>query len=506
MARKIMLQGTSSNVGKSILTAALCRIFHQDGYKVVPFKSQNMALNSAIAVEGGEIGRAQAFQAQAAGLQPSVRMNPILLKPSGNMNSQVIVLGKAIGLKGAFQYHSDLKPELLAIIRDCLDMFDQDYEVIIIEGAGSPAEVNLRDTDIANMKVAEMASSPVLLVADIDRGGALAAIVGTLELLLPHERHMVKGIIINKFRGHIGLLQPALDFLEAKTGIPVLGVIPYLDLHLPEEDSVALEAHRHYPAGDLDVAVIRLPLISNFTDFDALMGEPDVKLRYVRKPEELGKPDLLIIPGSKNTIEDTLFLHHTGFTQAILAQEQTFIVGICGGYQILGCSIADPAGVEARIPKIDGLGLLPVDTIFQAEKTTVETEGELISSVSYLAPLQGKKVAGYEIHMGQSYPRADALPLIKLTRNGNGNRILDGVANKHRPVIGTYLHGLFDADDFRRSFLNLIRLRKGLEPIQQEHSHGDHMERELNRLARVVRESLNLPLLYRIMELPYNGR
>lgn len=503
-----MLQGTSSNVGKSVLAAALCRIFKQDGYSVVPFKSQNMALNSFVTRDGGEMGRAQVVQAEAAGISPAVEMNPILLKPTGNASSQVIVLGKPVANMGASEYHLDFNMTALGIIEKCLCKFHQDYEVIVIEGAGSPAEVNLKPRDIANMRVAKMAQAPVLLVADIDRGGALASVVGTLELLDPDERRLVAGIIINKFRGDISLLQPAVDFLEEKTGKPVLGIVPYFkDFRVPEEDSVVLETRKtEAQAKDLDIAVIALPRISNFTDFDALEDEPDVGIRYVTQPQELGSPDLIVIPGSKNTIEDLLFLHETGLSAKIksLVGKGVPAIGICGGYQILGEKLLDPQHTESLIPEIEGLGLIPMETTFVADKVTCQVTATSLGSGWFLTGFsQDEQLIGYEIHMGRTRLRAGVKPafLIK-QRSGRAVNITDGAVSEDGQVLGTYIHGIFDNDSLRRHILNKLRARKGLQHLApQVNSFTSLRQRDYDRLAQVVRESLNMPRIYEIMGL-----
>ncbi|MBC7324561.1 MAG: cobyric acid synthase, partial [Moorella sp. (in: Bacteria)] len=388
MARAIMIQGTSSNVGKSVLVAALCRIFYQAGYRVAPFKSQNMALNSGATPDGGEMGRAQLVQACAAGVQPRVEMNPILLKPTAHARSQVILLGRPVGNLGAREYHGRFNQELWPHVEAAYATLAREFDIIVIEGAGSPAEVNLKAGEIANMRVAKMAGAPVLLVADIDRGGALAAIVGTLELLDPDEREMVAGLIINKFRGDVDLLQPALDFLEKKTGKPVLGVIPFLAHGLPEEDSVVLEqAKTRFTApGEVEIAVIKFPCISNFTDFDALEREEGVNLRYVDGKEQLGHPDLVILPGSKNTIGDLLWLRQQGLEEVIKerAAAGTPLIGICGGYQMLGQEIADPGHVETDQDRVAALGYLPVQTIFQPAKATNLVRGRVTGPGPFL--------------------------------------------------------------------------------------------------------------------------
>lgn len=510
MAKTIMLQGTSSNVGKSVLTAALCRIFKQDGYKVVPFKSQNMALNSFVTKDGGEMGRAQVVQAQAAGLEPTVEMNPILLKPTGQATSQVIVLGKPVSNMGAKEYHLNFNTTALNVIADCLAKFHREFEIIVIEGAGSPVEINLKPRDIANMKIAKMANAPVLLVADIDRGGAIASIVGTLELLEPDEREMVAGIIINKFRGDIDLLRPALDFIEAKTGKPVLGVVPYFrDFSIPDEDSVALEERKYRALKEtddkLDIVVIRLPHISNFTDFDALTFEIDVNLRYVDNPEDLGTPDLIIIPGSKNTIGDMNYLLTSGLAKAIQEAHDLGVpvIGICGGYQILGQWIHDPLHTESLLDSVQGLGLLPIETYFQPEKITTQVEAEVCGPGFFLAPCQGQKVVGYEIHMGRTVLKDNIAPAFLLkSRGGKECAEYDGAVNEKGNVWGTYIHGIFDNDAFRRHILNVLRCQKGWQPLAESTAHyAMQLERDFDKLAEVVRSSLRMDLLYQIMGL-----
>lgn len=519
MAKPIMLQGTGSNVGKSALAAALCRIFYQDGYRVVPFKSQNMALNSYVTKDGGEMGRAQVVQAEAAGIEPRVEMNPILLKPSGNACSQVVVMGKPVGTKSAREYHLEYNLMAVGLIEECLAKFHKDFEVIVIEGAGSPVEVNLKPRDIVNMRVAKMAKSPVLLVADIDRGGALAAVVGTLELLDPEERDLVAGIIINKFRGDLELLKPALDFLEAKTGKPVLGVVPWFQgFRIPDEDSVALETVRsgESKGGEINVAVIALPFISNFTDFDALEDEVDINLYYVRKGEKisqlgkyekLGRPDLVIIPGSKNTIGDMLYLRQSGLGEEIkrLASAGVPVIGICGGYQILGREIHDPLRTESDLDKIEGLGLLDTVTHFETEKATYQAEGVIIPGRGmFLECVSGEKVSGYEIHMGATTLGDSSKPAFRLTnRSQETVDVLDGAVSQDGLVLGTYLHGIFDNDTLRRSIINTLRTRKGLEPLNADEalSTRARKERDFDRLAEVVRGSLDMDKIYALMGL-----
>lgn len=375
-AKTIMLQGTASNVGKSALIAAVCRIFVQDGYRVAPFKSQNMALNSFVTKDGGEMGRAQAVQAEAACVEPSFDMNPILLKPHGNSSSQVVVLGRPVGNLSAQQYHNEFAPKALKIINEALNRLYSSYDLIVIEGAGSPAEVNLQDREIVNMSIARLARAPVLLIADVDKGGALAAIVGTLELISPEDRDRVAGIIINKFRGDLNLFKPAVEFLEKKTGKPVLGVVPYFQgFRVQEEDTVPEDRGRAELVKEqdwVDIAVIKLPYISNFTDFDPLEDEPDVRLRYVGEVNKLGNPDLIILPGSKNTIEDLAFLYRSGLAAQIVECYRAGkpVIGICGGFQMLGHELVDHLHVESKFPRIEGLGLLDISTTFSLEKVT----------------------------------------------------------------------------------------------------------------------------------------
>ena len=508
MAVKVMFQGTSSNVGKSILATALCRILNQDGYRVVPFKAQNMALNSCVTADGGEMGRAQVVQAEAAGLAPQVEMNPILLKPTGQATSQVILMGKPIGNLSAKEYHLHFNLTALETIQDCLNKLDREFEAIVIEGAGSPVEVNLKPRDIVNMRVAKMAQAPVLLVADIDRGGAIAAIVGTLALLDEDEQDMVAGIIINKFRGDLDLLRPALAFIEERTGKPVLGVVPYYkDLHIQQEDSVVLdEAGARQATGPaLDIAVIALPHISNFTDFDALEDEPDVSLRYVRKGQKIGHPDLVIIPGSKNTIADLLYLRQEGFEHEIadLNAAKTPVIGICGGYQILGKKLSDPHGMEAGLPEVAGLGLLDAATVFEPQKVTTLVEAEIAGAGPFFDFNQERPLTGYEIHMGNTSLGPSARPAFTIRKRLEQEVCHpDGAVSAEGLVFGTYLHGIFDNDALRRHWLNLLRCRRGWEPLAAgATSTRELRERDYNRLADLVRGSLDMAKFYQIIGL-----
>lgn len=509
LARTIMVQGTGSHVGKSVLVAALCRIFRQDGYSVAPFKAQNMALNSFVTRDGGEMGRSQVVQAQAAGTEPDVDMNPVLLKPTADTSSQVIVHGRPVGNMSAFSYHLDYVNKVWPAIVESFERLSRRYEIIVLEGAGGPAEVNLQERDVVNMRAARLAGAPVLLAADIDKGGALAAVVGTLELLRPEDRPLVKGTVINKFRGDKKLLQPALDFLEEKTGVPVVGVVPYFTLQIPEEDTVNSELRPARPAGPaVEIAVLHLPHISNFTDFDPLEQEPDVHLRYVRPGEKIGRPDLVIIPGSKNTIGDLVRLRQNGWDREILslAAAGVPVAGICGGYQMLGKKVADPEKVESTRGEEEGLGLLDVTTVFRPEKTTWQAAGEVLPAGGLLAASRGQAVTGYEIHMGESYRGPGAVPAFLLRReNGAGEQVLDGAVAANGLVFGTYLHGLFDADGFRRTFLNQLRARKNLPPLPVQYSFCGSREWTFNELARLVRENLDMDYVYRLLGLAPGG-
>ena len=486
MANYIMLQGTSSHVGKSILTTALCRIFYQDGKRVTPFKAQNMALNSYVTTEGLEMGRAQVAQAEAAMLAPNVDMNPVLLKPTGNSTSQVIINGRPIGNMSAKEYHQGYSMKAFDAVKAALNRLDKNFDTIVIEGAGSPAEVNLKANDIVNMRVAKYLNAPVLLVADIDRGGSLAALVGTLELLDEDERDLVKGLVINKFRGDINLFTPAIDFLEKKTGKHVLGVIPFIDkLGIDDEDSVSLDDKQsNNQVGAIKIAIVRTPKISNFTDFDSLAGEADVNLFYAVSAEELDTADLIILPGSKNTSEDLLYLQQSGIAEKVktLAKSGTAVIGICGGLQMLGNKISDPLHTESKNDEVDGLGLLPITTTFAAEKFTRQVTIESVDFTFLNVNITGKNLEGYEIHSGVT----EGLDREKIIADGN--------------VLGTYVHGIFDNDEFRRQILNAIRLKKNLQPLPNTRNIRAEKQRNYERLAKIVRENLNIELLKSIID------
>lgn len=496
-AKAIQICGTGSGVGKSVIVAGLCRIFLQDGFKVAPFKAQNMSLNSFVTHEGGEIGRAQAMQAAACRLKPSVDMNPILLKPTSDTGSQVILRGKPVGNMSAMEY-KDYKDRARAEVLHSFNRLKKNFEIIVIEGAGSPSEVNLKSHDIVNMKMAAAADAPVILVGDIDRGGVFAWLIGTLDLLTKKEQKMVKGFIINKFRGDKRLLGSGINFLEKRTGVEVLGVIPYFkDIRIPEEDSVALEERRQVTgekrqgAKKVDVAVIKLPYTSNFTDFDALEDEPDVRLRYISDKDELDGADVIIIPGTKNTVKDLIWLRRSGLAAKISSVLdsglQTILIGICGGYQMLGRVIQDPGGVESTLVEIEGLGLLPISTEFKPEKVLSQTKAVEIDT--------GIELEGYEIHHGRTINLEACSPVFKI----RDQKRIDGTRIENGRIWGTYLHGVFGNAAFRRNFLNKTREEIGLGPLPAGNNRFD-LEDELDKLAELVRNNIDMKLLYKILD------
>jgi adenosylcobyric acid synthase len=498
-----MVQGTASSVGKSLLVTALCRLFRNDGLRVAPFKSQNMALNSAVTPDGLEIGRAQAVQAEAAGLEPSVLMNPILLKPEGPQRCQVVVLGRPAYRLSASEYHEH-KPKLWSVVADCLGELRRQHDLVIIEGAGSPAEINLKDRDIVNMSVARLADAPVLLVGDIDRGGVFAAFVGTLELLEPDERERVRAFVINKFRGDIRLLEPGLDFLRQRTGKPVLGVVPFIpELRIADEDSLSLESRVRRPRpgpGRLDVAVVRLPHVSNYDDVAALEHEPDVAVRFVEHADELEGADLVILPGTKSTVADLGWLRRSGFSAAIErhALAGGLVLGICGGCQMLGQRIDDPEGVESSEASVPGLGLLELDTRFVRTKTTAQVQAVPASETFLTRGLGTAPLAAYEIHMGQvlARPGLDAAFTLQ-ARNGVAVEAADGGVNRAGNVVGTLLHGVLENTSVRVSLRATLWERRGRsQPLAATHvaSAAD----EYDRLEQSVRAHLDLALLRQI--------
>ncbi len=503
-AKCIMVQGTGSNVGKSLLVTALCRIFAQDGYSVAPFKAQNMSLNSYVTKEGGEMGRAQVAQAESAYIEPHVDMNPILLKPTGDKGSQLILHGKPIANFTAREYYKQ-KALLWKEVTGSLDRLRQKYEIVVIEGAGSPAEVNLKSTDIVNMKVALYANSPVLLVGDIDLGGVFAWLVGTLELLYKEEIELVKGLIINKFRGDVSLLTPGIDFLEKKTGKPVLGVIPYFkDIKIDEEDSMCLD----YKDGqmvnnaELDIAIIRLPRISNFTDFNPLSAINGLSIRYVTAPEKLGFPDLIIIPGTKNTLADLKALRDSGLAKSILSAyyKGSNIVGICGGFQMLGLKVQDPFHIESSLESISGLGLLDVITTLKPEKMTAQVKAKVLAK-DHFNNFSGDLI-GYEIHHGETIILEKATPFLEINERGeNKIQIFDGAISNDGRVWGTYLHGIFDNIEFCIEFINCLKRKKGLEYINDLDLYmlNYNKQKQYDLLAENVRKYLNIEKIYEIL-------
>lgn len=483
MAKNIMIQGTMSNVGKSLLCAGLCRILKQDGYRVAPFKSQNMALNSFITRDGGEMGRAQVVQAEAAGIAPDVRMNPILLKPTTDVGSQVIVAGQARGNMRAMEYYRR-KREYIPAILDAYNSLAREYDIIVIEGAGSPAEINLKQEDIVNMGFAELVDAPVLLVGDIDRGGVFAQLYGTVALLEEGERARIKGTIVNKFRGDRSILEPGIQILERLCGVPVAGVIPYTHVDIDDEDSLTERFTRTTERKRIDIAVIRLPRISNFTDFAPFERYESVSLRYVDRVSDLGSPDMILLPGTKSTIADLKWLRQSGLEAAILkaAWLGTLVFGICGGYQMLGRSVRDPDQVEAAgVTELSGLGVLDMDTVFLGEKVQTQTAGVFRGVGGMLSGLNGMSYTGYEIHMGRSQEKLPPL-------QGKGN------------VYGTYIHGIFDAPGVSDEMLRVLCAQKGLDfAALGTFDPREYKERQYDLLADAVRGGLDMELVYRVI-------
>ncbi len=493
MAKAIMIQGTMSNAGKSLVCAGLCRIFRQDGYRVAPFKSQNMALNSFITDEGLEMGRAQVVQAEACGIAPSVRMNPILLKPVTNIGSQVIVNGEVLGNMSAKEYFA-MKSSLIPDIMRAYNSLAEEYDIIVIEGAGSPAEINLKEDDIVNMGMAKLAKAPVLLVGDIDRGGVFAQLYGTVALLEENERSMVKATVINKFRGDISLLYNGLNMLEELTGKPVAGVIPYFSADIEDEDSLAERLTRRTLGAIIDIAVIRLPRLSNFTDFAAFEATPGVGVRYVNSAKELGSPDMIILPGTKSTISDLKWLRKCGLEAAIkkLASQGIVVFGLCGGYQMLGSRIVDPEGVEGG-GEIVGINLLPIQTEFASEKRRSRTTARVLRVEGTLAMLSGAELDGYEIHMGQTVLSESAKPLVLLESGAMEGCVLGN-------VYGSYLHGFFDSAACREAVLSSLCKKKGVSLKMEAFDLKAYKESQYDLLAKGIRESLDMKLIYGILE------
>lgn len=488
--KSIMLQGTGSSVGKSLLCAGLCRALRQDGLRVAPFKSQNMALNSFVTREGLEMGRAQVVQAQAAGIEPAAAMNPILLKPTGDRKSQVMVMGRPIGNMTAAEYQA-YKPKLRRMVKETYDALEARYDAVVIEGAGSPAEINLREGDLVNMWMAEAADAPVLLVGDIDRGGVFAALYGTLALLQPDERARVKGMIVNRFRGDVSILEPGLRMIEEITGVPVLGVVPWLDVDIEDEDSVT-DRFAGGGSGDVTVAVVRLKHISNFTDFQALSLHPGVTLKYALRPRDLDGADIIVLPGTKNTIDDLIDLKNRGLAAPIArhARAGRLLVGVCGGYQMLGRVLCDPQGVESEARETAGLGLLDMEVAFGSEKHTAQAEAVVADAAGWLAPLRGTRIAGYEIHAGENAFGPEARFWLEP----------GGACNAAGNVLGTYLHGLFDDGALADALVRRARALKGLpEAGDAAVDMAAYREAQFDRLADALRASLDMDAIRRIL-------
>jgi adenosylcobyric acid synthase len=513
-----MVLGTSSHVGKSLLTAALCRIFAQQGHRVAPFKSQNMSLNSAATVEGLEIGRAQALQAEAAGVAASVHMNPILIKPSGDNSSQVVVCGKIWGRVTAADYHQRRVEELLPAVRESYEALAAQYDVIILEGAGSPAEINLKRHDIANMRMAEIADAQCLLVGDIDRGGVFASLLGTLELLEPEERERIRGFAINKFRGDASLLEPGILMIEERLKKPCIGVVPYLhSLMLEEEDSLGLPVAMQTqwtldtffdgaPDRPLRIAVVAVPSFSNFTDFDSLRAEPSVSVLFCQTGEAIAQADVVILPGSKQTVDDLLWMRDRRLDVAVQQHARIgLVVGICGGMQMLGETIVDPLGME-HDGSAAGLGLLPIQTIMQADKVTRNVTGNMVARSLFGQPVADSGVSGYEIHIGRTIYQAGAAQFAVLSSGmRSSDDHSDGCISADTRIFGTYLHGLFDDDSFRHQFLRAARAFHKLSAPGDLHLWKQLREESLNRLAREVEKALDMKTIFGWVGLAYKN-
>ena len=490
MAKALMIQGTMSNAGKSLLVGGLLRVMKQDGYRVAPFKSQNMALNSFITSEGLEMGRAQVMQAEAAGVEPSVLMNPILLKPTNDTGSQVIVNGEVRGNMAARDYFK-YKRALIPDIMKAYHALEEQYDIIVLEGAGSPAEINLKADDIVNMGMAKLAKAPVLLAGDIDRGGVFAQLVGTVMLLSEEERAMVKGTIINKFRGDKTILDPGIEMLEERIHIPTVGVIPYMHVDIDDEDSLTERFDRKESGGLVDIAVIRVPRISNFTDFRPLEAMDGVTVRYVDRAGALGNPDLILLPGTKNTMEDLLWMRQTGLEAAVLkaAAGGCPVMGICGGYQMLGETLSDPYHVEAG-GEIRGMGLLPMDTVFEQQKTRTQMTGSFLPA----SDTSGISFTGYGIHMGITALKDGAAPL---TRLSDGR--FDGARAGN--VCGTYIHGIFDEEAVCKALVGGLLEKKGLSAdAVHAFDMNAYKEQQYDILADGIRKNMDMDAVYRILE------
>lgn len=496
-----MICGTASHVGKSVLVAALCRIFRDDGLKVAPFKSQNMALNSYVTKSGEEIGRAQAMQAEAAGIEPSVNMNPILLKPHKDCCAQVVIMGRVYKDMSAVEYHQ-YKSEAIKHVLSAYRSLEKEFDCIVLEGAGSPAEINLREHDIVNLKMARLARAPVILTSDIDKGGVFASLYGTLKLLPADDAKLIKAMHINKFRGDRTILQSGLDQLEKKCERKIIGVTPYIhDLGIEEEDSVSLEDVRDNKTKEADIFidVLVLPHISNYTDFNSLEREPGVRLRYIRNGYLHPDSDALILPGTKNTVGDLKDIRSRGWDEKIhdYHRQGGMIVGICGGYQMLGKTILDPDRVESDTANQPGFGLLDMETTFYPEKTTTQVQARTLG-----VPFSPEtSISGYEIHMGSSVLGEDASPAFEIiSRNDETALTTDGAVDRQGRTLGTYIHGIFDNDTFRKNFIQHLRQKKGLSPLTHTGpSTAEAKEQAFDRLAKIVRSSLDMDQLYQIL-------
>lgn len=488
----VMIQGTASDVGKSLIVTALCRMLVNEGVKVAPFKSQNMSNNSYVTPDGKEIGRAQGIQAEAAKIEATVWMNPILLKPRSNQHSEVVYLGKAYETLSGQDYREHFYEKGIEVIKESLNQLEKEYEMVVIEGAGSPVEINLRDREMVNMKVAEMADIPVVLVADIDRGGVFASIVGTLSLLEPHERQRVVGLIINKFRGDFSLFEEGIRWLKVKTGIPLLGVLPYIENHMIDgEDSLSIHHQFFYrKKGAIDIAVIHLPFISNYSDMEPFVFEDDVTLRWVKHESEFGNPDAVIIPGTKSTINDLKYIRESNFDTCIQRHFENggFILGICGGYQMLGEEIIDRAGSDTGIlnKSVKGLAYIPAITSFYHEKETTRTTAQLHEDTGLLHKMH---LEGYEIHLGKTVLSQKGCSFLQLTRGND-----DGFYGENGRIIGTYLHHLFHNDEWRNVWLNMIRQSKGMSAREVIYMQ-DNKDRRFDSIANQVKKHINWTLL-----------
>lgn len=509
MAKNVMIQGTSSGAGKSIVATALCRILTQDGYNVAPFKSQNMALNSFVTDKGLEMGRAQVVQAEACDKIPRVEMNPLLLKPAGNNVSQVIFMGSIYGTMESSEFKK-IKSELIPGIKNAYESLSSENDIIIIEGAGSPAEINMNENDIANMGMADLADAPVILVADIDRGGVFASIYGTVMLLKEEHRERIKGIIINKFRGRAELLEDGIQKIENLTGKPVIGVIPYINIELEDEDSITEKQQKMiYNKNSINIEIVRLNHISNSTDFDIFRRYDDVTVRYVDLDSEFSDPDLIIIPGTKNTVEDLVSLKKSRLYNQLYEmniKKGIPIVGICGGFQMLGRNISDPMGVESDLTEISGLGLLSHDTVFEMEKETVQTKAIIkarFNENSIFYGLENKEVFGYELHCGRTNINQDKDTIFSETfeKLGKNHVQADGIINSEKNVMGTYLHGIFDNIEFTETILNNLRVKKGISAHEiSSFDLKEFKKKEYDKLEEHFRKHLKLDKIYEIIQ------